>query len=112
MVPAIAILNPNLLRASRVTHQVTAHQIIEVGRLSHLVHITNCPAISNSILHWDIAPLEMAPAPRRVIGRPMIIQAAVKRRMIIIPTIVAGNHTLRRIKPATSFVVQVPWKDV
>lgn len=54
----------------------------------------------------------MTPAPRRVISRPMIVQAAVERRMVIIPTIIAGNHTLRRVKPAASFVVQVPWEEV
>jgi hypothetical protein len=42
----------------------------------------------------------------------MVIKAAVERCMIIIPSIITGNHALRRIKPTASFVIQIPREEV
>jgi hypothetical protein len=51
---------------------------------THLIHVTNRPAISNRVLDWYVASLEVTPAPRRVIGCPVIIHAPVESSVVVL----------------------------
>lgn len=77
-------------------------------QLTHLIHVSSSPAVSNRILHRDILSFQVTPAPRGIFGDPMIIGAIIQRLLILLIAITTCNHTLNSIVPVSPLLAQVP----
>ena len=72
---------------------------------TNLVHVSDHPALGDGELDGNVAPLEVAPAPWRIICRPVVVLAVVQGQLVLLPAVAAGRHALSGIEPVTAQVV-------
>jgi hypothetical protein len=78
---------------------------------SNLVHITARPSFGNGKVNWNITPLQISPAVRGIVSGPVVVQAKVVGRMIVLIAVVPGDHTLDGLGPVASQISQIPWQE-
>jgi hypothetical protein len=85
------------------------HSTLYMHIRNHLIHITDRPAFSKCEVDREIASLEVAPRPRRILYSPLVVGIAVESSLIICPAIIASYHALSRVGPSSAHITQVEW---
>ena len=78
------------------------------GLKSYLIHVSCSPSLSNRILHGNILSLQVAPAPRSILGDPVVVGAVIQRLLVLLVAITTCSQALNGIKPITTLLTQVP----
>jgi hypothetical protein len=56
--------------------------------VAYLIHIRNCPTLSNGKLDFQFLPCEVRPTPWGIICCPVVIQIMIESQMIGSPAVV------------------------
>src|SRR5258707_705008 len=77
-----------------IAEQHTSRRSWEAKIVAYLIHIRNCPTLSNGKLDFQFLPCEVRPTPWGIICCPVVIQIMIESQMIGSPAVVSCRHAL------------------